>query len=113
MSEAVARIDGAARGNPGPAGAGVVLEIKGGAREVHTAFLGKATNNVAEYSALILALQAAKKSCVEKLTVYSDSELIVRQVCGAYKVKAPELQKLFLRAKMLIEGFVFFEIKLT
>ena len=87
-----ASIDGAARGNPGPAGAGVHIEAVDGrpAEELFEA-LGKATNNVAEYSALLLALARAAELKAETVEILSDSLLLVQQVNGVFKVKAPHL----------------------
>jgi ribonuclease HI len=87
-----ASIDGAARGNPGPAGAGVHIEAVDGrpAEELFEA-LGKATNNVAEYSALLLALTRAAELKAETVEILSDSLLLVQQVNGVFKVKAAHL----------------------
>jgi ribonuclease HI len=87
-----AYIDGAARGNPGPAGAGVHIEAVDGrpAEELFEA-LGRATNNVAEYSALLLALARAAELKADTVEILSDSLLLVQQVNGVFKVKAPHL----------------------
>jgi ribonuclease HI len=87
-----AHIDGAARGNPGPAGAGVFIEAEDDrpAEELFES-LGKATNNVAEYRALLLALQRAKELEADTVEILSDSLLLVQQVNGVFKVKAPHL----------------------
>ena len=88
--EIIAYIDGASRGNPGPAAAGFVLTNSAGNRlSTKAFFLGQATNNAAEYTALIKALEAAKELGSKKLTVFSDSELLVRQLNGKYKVYSP------------------------
>lgn len=103
---AVLRTDGGARGNPGPAGAGFVLEtpsgepIVGGGR-----FLGVVTNNVAEYEALLWGLEVAADRGVKDLTVYADSELLVRQLNGVYKVKHPNMKPLYARAVGLMKRF--------
>ncbi len=82
--------DGASRGNPGPAGAGAVLVNPRGEVQVQlTEYLGKTTNNVAEYRALLLGLRAAHDQGVKKLQIYSDSELLVRQINGSYRVRIP------------------------
>ena len=93
------RVDGASRGNPGPAGAGAVIEFGDGRapREL-CAYLGETTNNVAEYRALLLALEEAGRHAVSSLTVRSDSELLVRQMRGEYKVKADHLRPLHAEA---------------
>jgi ribonuclease HI len=98
---AIAAIDGGSRGNPGEAGCGVVLEFPGGRREEHTLYLGRATNNVAEYAALLAALERANALGIRDLEVRSDSELLVNQIKGTYRVKAPHLQRLWLRAQEL------------
>ncbi len=98
--------DGGARGNPGPAGAGFVLTrpddsvICSGGR-----YLGETTNNVAEYEALIWGMECARDSGVRTLSVYSDSELLVKQLNGLYRVKHPNLKPLYARARTLIQGF--------
>ena len=88
-------IDGAARGNPGPASAGVVIHDHDTDTLLHEAgyFLGKATNNDAEYQSLVRALQLAEQLGAEDLSIHSDSELMVRQINGEYKVKSPGLQR--------------------
>jgi len=92
--------DGAARGNPGEAGFGLVVEAGDEVEEI-AGFLGRATNNVAEYTGLLAALAWARLHGVEELSLFGDSELVVRQLQGTYKVKAPHLQPLFLRALAL------------
>src|ERR1043165_7915872 len=88
--------DGGSRGNPGPAGIGVVLRARDGTPLVTLGrFIGRATNNVAEYRALITALQEAKRLGARKIRVCGDSELIVRQMRGQYRVKHPELRTLY------------------
>ena len=108
----VAYIDGGARGNPGPAGYGVRIESPDGTMiaELH-APLGIATNNVAEYNGLLAALHWAVDHDVESLHVRSDSELLVKQMLGAYKVKHPGLLPLAARARLLTQqlGRVTFE----
>lgn len=98
----VAYIDGGARGNPGPAGYGVRIEQPDGSliEELH-APLGIATNNVAEYNGLLAALQWAVDHGHRRLHVRSDSELLVRQMRGEYKVKHPGLRPLYARARLL------------
>jgi ribonuclease HI len=106
---AAAAIDGGARGNPGEAGCGILLEV-GGRREEHTLYLGTATNNVAEYAALLAALERAQALGIDSIEVKSDSQLLVEQMNGGYKVKAANLKPLWLRARMLAAGFRRFEI---
>lgn len=104
-------IDGAARGNPGPAGIGVL--IKNGSQIILEVsdFIGKATNNVAEYEALLRALAEANKLNLNQIEVISDSELLVKQINGEYRVKNEGLKPLFEQAKELIQLFSSFKIK--
>lgn len=104
-------VDGASRGNPGPAGIGVLIEDEEGLRREHLAYIGEATNNVAEYRALLLALRKAKGLRPRKVMVFSDSELLVRQLRGEYRVKSPELQKLHRLSLSLLASFPFFQIE--
>src|SRR3984893_12670627 len=95
-----ANIDGAARGNPGPAAYGVIVRRPDGStHESLGKYIGRTTNNVAEYYALIAALDYAAASGIRRLRVYSDSQLIVNQMKGLYKVKHPDLRPLHDRAK--------------
>ena len=106
MTSLIVSCDGAARGNPGPAGAGsqittpdgrVVAEIAEG--------LGTATNNVAEYTAVILGLERAKELGATDVLLRSDSQLLINQLTGIYKVKTPHLQPLHRRVRQLAAGF--------
>lgn len=98
--------DGGARGNPGPAGAGALLLSPTGAEvEAISAYLGELTNNQAEYRALLLGLQAAIDNDVRELDVKMDSELIVKQMKGEYKVKNPGMKVLYDQAKQLVAQF--------
>jgi ribonuclease HI len=91
--------DGGARGNPGPAAAAYVLEAEDGTvLAAHGEAIGIATNNVAEYRALVAGLESARELGVDELEVVSDSELVVRQMRGEYKVKNEALRELSLRA---------------
>ena len=99
-NEARAWIDGASRGNPGEAGFGVIVEADGETDEI-AGFLGRTTNNVAEYAGLVAALTFAERQGLENLTLFSDSQLLVRQLNGAYKVKAPHLIPIFLKVMKL------------
>jgi ribonuclease HI len=95
-----ANIDGAARGNPGPASYGVVIRRPDGTPlETIGKYIGRYTNNVAEYYALIAALDYAAANRIKRLRVLSDSQLIVNQMKGLYKVKHPDLRPLHERAK--------------
>jgi ribonuclease HI len=97
-----AYIDGGARGNPGPAGYGVHIELPDGAVEELHGALGIATNNVAEYNGLLAALRWAVDHGHKALKIRADSELLVRQMRGEYKVKNPGLQPLVARARILV-----------
>lgn len=99
----VINVDGGSRGNPGPAAAGVVIAREDG-QLLHEAgyFLGEDTNNGAEYKALILALQYVEKLTVVHVAIRSDSELLVRQITGEYRVKSPTLAKLHEQVQMLL-----------
>ena len=107
---AQAWIDGGARGNPGPAGFGVILEHAGGREEIG-GFLGSTTNNVAEYSALATLLGRALELGLPRLEVASDSELVVKQVAGAYKVRAPHLQPIFLAVQAMKKRIPHFRLR--
>ena len=103
--------DGAARGNPGPAGAGILIEDDQGIRvQARHKWLGQMTNNQAEYHALIEGLKAVKDWKPDRLEIYLDSKLVVEQIKGQYKIKEPELQKLHAQARQLLEGLQY-EIK--
>jgi ribonuclease HI len=107
----VAHIDGGARGNPGPAGYGVVVEDEAGHKVATLSeYLGHQTNNFAEYQGLIAALEFAVSKNYKALKVISDSELMVRQIKGIYKVKNGVLQDLHARAKELIAQLEWFSI---
>lgn len=103
-------IDGASRGNPGDAGFGVLIEADGEQRQI-LGFLGRTTNNVAEYAALLAALTWAERNRVGRLELSSDSELLVRQLSGVYKVKAPRLVPAFLEAIRLRRAIPEFSIR--
>lgn len=107
----VAHSDGGARGNPGPAGYGVVIKDESGRKVAALSeYLGHQTNNFAEYQGLIAALEYALKHGPKALKLISDSELLVRQIKGIYKVKNPTLQDLHARAKELIAKLEWFSI---
>ena len=98
--------DGAARGNPGPAGAGAVLwDEQGRVLERLGKYLGRQTNNVAEYQALLLGVRRAQELGAEELEVVADSELMIRQLSGAYQVRAPALRELHSEALSLLKAF--------
>jgi ribonuclease HI len=107
----IAYSDGGARGNPGPAGYGVVIQDEAGKKVAALSeYLGHQTNNVAEYQGLIAALEYAAENGHKALKVISDSELLVRQIKGIYKVKNSTLQELHGRAKDLIAQLEWFSI---
>jgi ribonuclease HI len=110
--EAVLWTDGAARGNPGPAGIGAILKSASG-EVLYTGseFLGHTTNNVAEYKAVLLGLNGALSHGVERIEVRADSELLIKQLKGEYRVKSPGLRPLFDEARRLISRFK--SVKLT
>ena len=106
MNRAVLYADGAARGNPGPSGAGAALVDEDG-RVVGEAmrFIAHATNNVAEYTALIIGLEEARRHGVQDLEIRMDSKLVVEQMNGKWKMKAAHLRPLFLEAGALLASF--------
>jgi ribonuclease HI len=107
-----ANIDGGSRGNPGPAAYGVVVRDVSGAIVARLKkYIGQSTNNVAEYFGLIAALDYAQTHGVRALRVESDSELLVKQMRGQYKVKSADLQPLFERAKKMAQGLESFRIE--
>lgn len=98
--------DGAARGNPGPAGAGAVLKDMAGNVVARLGkFLGHQTNNQAEYQGLLLALKHARALGAREVEVFADSELLIRQLGGRYQVKSPTLKPLFDEARRLLGAF--------
>jgi probable phosphoglycerate mutase len=105
-------IDGGARGNPGPAGYGAIFKDASGKKIGELSrYLGVRTNNYAEYSGLIAALEHAIGQHYTALKVYSDSELLVRQITGVYKVRSPELRELYDQARSLIRKLESFRIE--
>jgi ribonuclease HI len=110
-SELIAHIDGASRGNPGPAACAVVLTTPDQQPVASwSQFLGNATNNVAEYRGLLAALQYALDHRHRRLRVHTDSELLARQINGRYKVKNPGLRALYDKAQRLIAQLEAFSI---
>jgi len=104
--------DGGSRGNPGPAAAAFILkEPAGNVLEARGFFLGEATNNVAEYTAVIRALEAAKAVGARQLSVFSDSELLVRQLNGRYKVKSPQIRPLYQQVFALLGDFAGWSVR--
>ena len=110
----IANIDGGARGNPGPAAYGVVVrDAKGAIIAELSEYLGHQTNNYAEYSGLIAALEYAVRERHSNLKVISDSELMVRQMKGIYRVSNPTLKELYARAQALAHKLEHFAIEHT
>ncbi len=104
--ELVIYIDGGSQGNPGRAGAGAILyNSRGELLSQSGQYIGTATNNVAEYTGLILALRQARQLHGRQLRIYSDSELMVKQYKGEYKVKSENLKPLYLEVKRLARQF--------
>ncbi len=104
--EVIAYTDGASRGNPGPAAAGFILTDSNGVQlQAKAFFIGRNTNNVAEYTGIIKALEAAIEYGAKRLIVFSDSELLVRQINGEYKVKSEQIRPLFRHAVELLGRF--------
>ena len=97
--------DGGARGNPGPAAIGIIVRDDEKIIEKYSSKIGRATNNIAEYKALIKAIELASKHTNKELTCYLDSELIVKQLLGEYKVRDEKLLELFLIVQKLQENF--------
>ena len=104
--EAIILVDGASKGNPGPAGAGVVVLAPGGdvLQEIAVP-IPNATNNVAEYVGLLEGLRAARRLGIKRVEIRTDSELLYRQLKGIYRVKKPHLQRLHNEALGLMRGF--------
>lgn len=111
--QAVMHIDGGSRGNPGPAGAGVVIYSADDRTELYEAgfFLGEKTNNLAEYTALLEGLKALLDRNINRVEIFSDSQLMVRQISGEYRVKNAGLKPLFQEACGLIKKFQYCKIE--
>ena len=105
-------VDGASRGNPGPSSIGVSLQNSNGHEIASISqVIGETTNNVAEYTALVEGLKLALKKRIQEIEIRADSELIVRQLNGEYKVKAEQLKPLFREAIQLTKKFKSFKMK--
>ncbi|HEY2260066.1 MAG TPA: ribonuclease HI family protein [Solirubrobacteraceae bacterium] len=108
----VLHVDGGARGNPGPAAIGVVISQPDGAViEELAERIGPATNNVAEYRAVLRGLERAAALGAREVELIGDSELVARQLTGAYKVKHPALRPLYLQATAALRGFDRWQIR--
>jgi ribonuclease HI len=111
-TEATLFADGGSRGNPGPAASGAVIVDPGGqVLDEVGRYLGVATNNVAEWTALCIGLERAKERGIRRLAVRLDSELVVKQMRGEYRVKHADLQPLHRRAQTLLRAFEHVDIK--
>ena len=106
-------VDGACRGNPGPAGFGVFMTTDAGEIIEICGYLGTTTNNVAEYAGLLEALAVAQAEGATEVEIISDSLLLVQQMLGKYRVKHPNLVPLYTKAKMMTRGFRRFSIRHT
>lgn len=107
-----AHVDGGARGNPGPAGFGVVLHDSAGKKIAELSqYLGHRTNNYAEYNGLLAALRYAIAHHIQSVKIISDSELMVRQMKGIYKVRHPDLRKLYDEAQRLTSQIEHVEVR--
>lgn len=104
MPDAIIHTDGGARGNPGPAAIGVVIEFNG-KEHLYKECIGETTNNQAEYKAVILALEKSHELGAQELAVYLDSELVQQQLSGNYKVKNKDLAPLFVKVWNLSQKF--------
>ncbi len=98
--------DGASSGNPGPSGIGVVINFPGGGTSHRLSdYIGTATNNVAEYSALLKGLETARSLGIQEIRIFMDSELLARQINGLYRVRNKNLMPLWIKAMSLLKGF--------
>jgi len=105
-------VDGGSRGNPGPSGIGVViLDANGKRLKDLSRYIGKATNNIAEYSALLYGLEEALILRADDVIINIDSELVAKQLTGDYRVKDPNIRPLFDRAINMLKSFNNFEIR--
>jgi ribonuclease HI len=108
----VVHVDGGARGNPGPAAAACVIASDDGAPlGEHAQLLGRTTNNVAEYRALLLGLERARELGADEVEVIGDSELIAKQVRGEYKVKNADMRELHAQAMAALRSFQRWQIR--
>jgi ribonuclease HI len=112
LPEIVAHIDGGSRGNPGPAAYGVAIKTaQGQPVTAFGKFIGRTTNNLAEYQGLVAALEYALNEGYSRLRVLTDSELMARQICGQYKVKSADLKPWHAKAQAMIARFESFSIQ--
>lgn len=111
MTALTLHVDGASRGNPGHAGIGISITSNGEVTKEYSAYIGQATNNVAEYAALVKGLEIASDLGASEVHIISDSELIVRQMTGAYQVKNATLRPLYKEARKRAQTFSRFSIR--
>ncbi len=104
-------IDGASKGNPGPSGIGVVICRGGETVRNISRYIGHATNNVAEYTALICGLMECLSLKADSVAMRTDSQLLARQINGSYKVRHPGILELYAQSRQLIAGFKNFSIE--
>ena len=108
----VVHVDGGARGNPGPAAIGIVVsDTDGAVLDEHAERIGVATNNVAEYRAVLVGVRRAAALGAREVRIINDSELVARQLTGAYKVKHPSMKPLYLEAISALRGFDAWQIR--
>jgi ribonuclease HI len=106
LDRVVVYVDGGARGNPGPAGIGALVTDEDGNELTRSnAYIGVATNNTAEYRALLLGLEQARALGAREVAIVNDSELVARQLSGQYRVKSPDLRPLHEQAHEALAGF--------
>ncbi|MFH1458648.1 MAG: ribonuclease HI family protein [Candidatus Omnitrophota bacterium] len=105
MNELEIYIDGASKGNPGPSGIGVVISRQGETIENISSFIGVTTNNIAEYTALIHALEKARALKAQELKINTDSQLLYKQICKVYKIKNANILVLYRQATTLMSDF--------
>ncbi|MGI9534629.1 MAG: ribonuclease HI family protein, partial [Thermodesulfobacteriota bacterium] len=103
-------VDGASRGNPGDSGIGILFKDNNDNNKEFKKYIGVGTNNNAEYTALITALEIAKSENLEEINIYTDSQLVANQVNGTWKVKDSDIKLLFNKTKDLISNFPHFTI---
>ncbi len=112
MKRLTVYVDGASRGNPGPAAIGIVMRDDEGATAVRlSSCIGRTTNNQAEYTALITALEEAARLGAERIDIRSDSQLMVEQIAGRYKVRNPNIRPLYDEATRLLAAFKSYGIR--
>lgn len=108
--KATINIDGASRNNPGPAGIGITIAEDGKKVKEVSEYIGKVSNNVAEYTAFLMALIEANLQSIEEIVVKTDSQLLAHQINGQYKVKSDNIKPLFLLAKTLLKTFKKYQV---